>query len=512
MSHADRLWALFQSNQRSMGRFSPASGKMFTEYRGPTVQDFEVHLVGKQGIGCVPIQDDDNIRWAVIDIDNHGSDADIPIVPVDEAIIKHQLPLIACRSKSGGIHCYLFLAEKMPAGKIRALLEKWTGLVGHPGSELYPKQTRLTITASGKQQLGNWVNSPYMGGDKTERYAFKNGQKLSLEDFLKTAEKMSQTAADLSASILVDHPQAPPCIQKMMAQGVGMGMRNEGMYNATVYLRKLDPDGFQAQADQLNKSMFDKPLSSVELKRTVTSAGRPDYGYRCNEEPIRSLCDREACLKRKFGITSKEMDQHDVVSALPKFDNLVQILTDPPRWDIKIDGVSVKGIDTETLMDFRDMRRIILERLLKVVPLLKQSEWDRVLQELMPQVMKVHAPDDANPAGMIRTKLIEFVHKADLSSAGQILDERKALLRGMPVVQEYYGDRYVFFRGQDFVQFLKRSKMEELRGQSLWLAIRDMGCASVRFRVGEVPVAVWYIPVSTIDVSPVDEVIVTSEL
>src|SRR2546430_4791482 len=85
-SLADRMYKLYPSNQRSVGRFEPKTGKVRTDYRGPTVQDFVEHLEARTGVGCVPITDKNYCSWAAVDIDNHGQDEDVPIAPIDRRL------------------------------------------------------------------------------------------------------------------------------------------------------------------------------------------------------------------------------------------------------------------------------------------------------------------------------------------------------------------------------------------------------------------------------------------
>lgn len=504
MTPSERMLRLYTGNMRSMGRFDPATGKMFTEYAGPITKDFDIHIRGKQGIGVVPIMDDNNCWWAAIDIDNHDQDEDIPIAPIDQVITSLKLPLVPCRSKSGGVHAYLFLSEAVPAAKVRTMMAQFAEKLGYPTAEIFPKQSKLPIN-EGKRQMGNWINLPYMAGDETERYAVRGGHKLKLEQFLDLAEKGRVTGAELADFAAVDHPHAPPCVQKMMQKGVASGFRNEAMYQTVIYLKKMDPEGFKTRAELLNTLMYDKPLGKQELMKVVNSAGRSEYGFRCNEQPAKGLCNREECLKRQFGITSKELDKVDELSGMPKFDDLTQLMTDPPRWEFNIDGKRVGNVSTEDLLDFHTVRVAIADKLLRVIPMLKPSEWDNILRTMMENVRKVEVPDDASPSGQVRERLWEFLMKADLSSDGHNTEERKAILRGIPVVQMHDGERKIFFRGHDFIQYLKRTKSEELRGVSMWYAVKLAGGEHTKFRIGGITSHVWCLPVTKIETPDPDQ-------
>lgn len=501
----DRFKALFEGNTRSSGRFDPQKQRMHTEYAGLTREDFMAHLKGVHGVGAVPIQDDDTCLWAAIDIDNHDSDEDIPIAQVDEKIRQNNLPLVPCRSKSGGCHAYLFLEKPLPASQIRAAMTRWAAVLGYPGHEVFPKQAKLANDKEGKKQLGNWINLPYMKAAETERYAVRDGKFLSLEEFVVLAEKSRCTESQLRSFTSADHPDAPPCVQKMYANGVAQGHRNEGLYNIVVYLRKSNPEGYQNAGLEANNAVFTRPLPRAEALRTIASAGRPDYGYRCNEEPCRTLCDRPTCLTRRFGITPEDAQRLASVDAIPPFTELIKYVSEPVRWELKIDGVKVTNLPTEALLDFRAMRQIIAERLTKVVPLIKNNEWERILAPLMKEARIVEVPDDASVNGVVRDRLREFASKTDLANKGQNLDDRKALMRGMPVVAEVnidgVKDRCVVFRGQDFINYLKRTRSEELKGINLWMAMKGMGVTSIRIRAGageSPPINVWVIPVKEV--------------
>jgi hypothetical protein len=492
------MLALFKANPRSTGRFEPKTGQMFTEPKAVTAENFVLHLQGKQGVGLVPVLDDDTCWWAAIDIDNHGEDDDIPIAPLDRIVIDLQLPLMLCRSKSGGVHAYLFLSEPQKAGRIMAVMAKWAAALGHAGSEVFPKQAHLVQGKDGKRQTGNWINLPYHNADDTVRYAFRGKVKLSLDQFLDVAEKLRVTPDALNAKLMLEHAQAPPCVQRMMREGVPVGHRNEGMYNVVVYLRKAFPDDTEARALDLNKEMFSKPLVKQEAMRTIASAMKPDYGYRCNEEPVRSLCDRPTCLKRKFGITSVEVEKMEAISALPIFSDVVQYMSEPVRWEIRVDGHKVTNIGTDVLLEWKAIRQIVAEQTTKLVPMIKNQEWERILQPLMATARKIEAPDDASIAGVVRQRLKDFAAKTDLLNKGQDPEDRKALMRGMPVVQLMDGERCVVFRQHDFVSYLKRTKSEELKGVSLWFAIRGLGVQHVKMRVGQASINVWYLPVHVV--------------
>lgn len=497
-AQAARIMKMMPSNPRSSIRYNPINGKTWAEYKGLIVQDVVDHLAGKSSVGASPIMDDGTCSWAALDLDDHDSDDDVQLAPLDQKVQLAHLPLILCRSKSGSAHAYLFLARPLKAAWIRGVMARWATMIGWGGCEIFPKQAMLTPGKSGADRYGSAINFPYQNVANTKRFAFRAGKILTLDQFLETAEKLAATETDLKHLALADHPQAPPCVQRMMTEGVEAGQRNEGLYNAVVYFKKAFPDAIDEHAREFNNTAFAKPLAKAEASRTVASASRTDCFYRCHEEPIHSLCDKDACLKRKFGVSRDEYDAVAAAQSIPPFSNLVKYLSEPVKWEVDIDGKKVVGLLTRDLLEWRTMQRMIAERLMKVVPLIKDQEWHRILQPLMETARLIEAPDDASVAGLVRERLREFALRCDTTSRGETTDERKALLRGMPVVQVIDGERTIVFRGRDFVTYLKRARAEELKGIDLWFAVKNMGVGYIKMRVADTNINVWYIPISVI--------------
>lgn len=502
--NAGRMYNLFTGNTRGHGLFIVATGRTVTEHRGLVVEDIMKHLRGERSVGPIPILDDDSCHFAAIDIDNHGHEEDIPIGPIDAKIAEAKLPLIACRTKSGGVHVYFFLEKPQPALRVKSLMARWNAQLDFDRfdvrgrTEIFPKQGKLATTKDGTKQLGNYINLPYFAAEETQRYAFRGGRKLSLEEFLAAAERMRVDDTGFRVLLSADHSEAPPCVQKMFQQGVASGYRNEALYSITVYFRKADPSNVETRALDANATIFQKPLARAEAARTITSAARPDYKYRCNEEPNRSLCDREACVKRKFGISRDEHELLLAKDALPLFRELRRYATEPVRWELLINDVRVSNIATDDLLDFKRVRQLIAERLTKVVPLIKNVEWERILQPLMDSAVVVEAPDDASVTGVIRSRLIEFASKTELNKKDTPVKERVALVRGLPIVIQQDGEACVAFRAQDFIAFLKRTKSEELKGTNLWFAVKELGVGHTKVRAGDHNMNVWYMPVEEI--------------
>ena len=86
--------------------------KVLTVHEPVTLELWKKHLKGETRIGIKP-ENGDVCKWGCIDIDprNYTTFSEKKIVDI---IRENQLPLIAVRSKSGGLHLFLFLNELVP--------------------------------------------------------------------------------------------------------------------------------------------------------------------------------------------------------------------------------------------------------------------------------------------------------------------------------------------------------------------------------------------------------------
>lgn len=501
-----RFANLFKGNHRSYGKYTN-NGKAYTVKDEPYGElEFENHLRGVEGIGIVPIRDDSTCWFGALDLDAHGDAPDIDLFSLEERIREKDLPLTVCRSKSGGAHCYMFGAEPLPAKVVRATLAKWAEELGHGGCEVFPKQESLPEVVGEGRQIGNWLNLCFYDALNPNqlRYGFEGGRKIDLLHFLDIAENRRITATALVEKAETTHAEAPPCIQSMITNGVPGGQRNEALYNYVIYLKKAFPETWKDKAFDLNAKTFDEPLPHAEAKKTIVSAGRRDYRYKCKEEPCRSLCKSSICVNRKFGITPDEKNEMDM-GTYPDFGPLTKYLTDPVRWGLTVDDKEII-LSTPELMDYRRVREAIADSLTKLIPPMKNDRWQTELHKLMNIANLVEAPEEASSAGAMWDKLQEFIQKTDLSSDGTDKEARADLLHGAPVVQVTKGgDRVVYFRASDFAGFLKKSRAEELKGPNLWMAFKARGVTHERLRVGKKVVNVWAVPLGDDDKAIISE-------
>ena len=143
-----------------------------------TLELMQGHIQGEQGVGAIPINEDNKCKWGALDIDIYDLDHN----ELQARIQRQKLPLLHCRSKSGGAHLYLFLEEYEQAKVVREYLLEMAVALGNSGCEIFPKQDRIL---SERGDVGNFINLPYFNAEIPQRYCFNDKvEAMELKEFL----------------------------------------------------------------------------------------------------------------------------------------------------------------------------------------------------------------------------------------------------------------------------------------------------------------------------------------
>lgn len=480
---AEVLFELFKGLDRARGRFDLAAksrgkkveGKAALVKEGPTVGSWEAHLAGEVGLGIVPIRDDGTCRFGAIDIDVYEG---LDHAEVAARIKELKFPLVPCRSKSGGVHLYLFACEDVPAALLRNKLMEMAVALGYAGVEVFPKQSAL----AGSRDFGNWINMPYFNAAATQRWAIgPAGGQLELGQFLQLAKKLSVTAAALEQfePNADDYfPDGPPCLQALATRGFPEGSRNNALYNMAVYLRKRHGEaGWDGSLDELNQRFVRPALGHQEVAGVAKSVRKKAYEYKCKEQPICQACNREICLTREFGIRGAKNDPG------VHFGELIKIPTDPPfyLWDVNGERLELRS---EELMDQRRFHKVSFERLNVWPTMVRPDLWQKLVREKLEAMGISDAPDEASRRGHLWSLLEDFFS----SRPGGL--SRDELLMKKPWTEH----GYTFFRLTDFMQFLQQQGIRTFNEQDLWLALREKGARHGRWNIKGKEIKWWALP------------------
>lgn len=459
------------------------TGRRATVTAPVTLELWQRHLEGKDGfgIGIVPIRDDATCVFGAIDVD---------VYPVDHKEIianirRLGLPLTPGRSKSGGAHLWLFLSEPARAELVMERLREWATLLGYPQAEVFPKQARLagpedTVEDRSK---GSWINVPYNGRHST-RYVFKDDvTAMTAVEFVAHVEQVAISADDLEEfrpTVGLDAgdwlEEAPPCIQTLGVIGFG-DWQNNGLYNIAVYLKKRY--GNCDALGEYNRRFMNPMVTEAEVRQIAKSVGKRKYSYKCKDQPICAVCNRTACLTRKFGISGAANDPGVA------FGDLIKLLTDPPTWILEVNAKRIH-LSTRQLMNQVMMKEVLMAELDVVLSMIPALNWDEMLKEKLAKVVRVEVPTDATPSGQLLVHLQRFCTSRVV---GKHLDD---LLRGLPFTDEKKGR--TFFCSSDFLSYLQTHRVNGIDEKELYTILRPRDLETHIEKVKGKTLTFWSVP------------------
>lgn len=466
--------------------------------RTPVTRElWEQHLAGTLPLGIITIREDSKCVWGSIDYDVYDRDQAELLRKVEKA----RLPLVPCRSKSGGLHLFLFLTEPVEASAVIEALKDVAASIGIGGSEIFPKQRRV-LTEKG--DLGSWIIMPYFGntydGKLREQVGLRyTGAELTLEEFLRAAERQKVSPEKLQeimanrrgrktsskarngVKAVEDESEpfgdGPPCLQHLAREKVANGGRNNALFMMGIYYKKKYPNEWREHLDEANKEFLQNPGSSEDVVAIARSIERKDYEYTCTAEPMASYCDSRACRHRHYGIGSW--------GEWPEVSGLSVLRTDPAIWFVDVDGERLE-IGTADLMSYGRFQMVCMEKLQRCYRLMKQDSWLKILFEAMTNVTTIEPPPDALAGAALREAMYEFLVNRAKG------DRREDMLLGRPWENE---ERSRFeFRLKDLQKFLRRDGHDPMTRGELVREIEKMDGGHGFYNIDNHGCNYWYVP------------------
>ncbi len=457
----NKFKSIFLGLEIAYGQYQPGErgsngkqqGKAFIVRQDVTDELWTNHLEGKgAALGIIPITENNDCRWGCIDIDEYNFDH----TSLVKSIRDHKLPLIVCRSKSGGAHVFLFTQENIPASLMQSKLKEMAIILGYEGSEIFPKQTEILVE---RGDTGNFLNLPYYNEMKGLRYAINdNGDALTLEQFYIEYDKNSCTRQDVEGiktkkkKIEEAFPGGPPCLNKLATTGFGEGSRNNALFNIAVYYKQSSPDSWEDEIVKANMKFMEPPLNNNEVQQLIKSVNRKGYDkYRCKDAPINAVCQSGLCRTKRFGVGFGEEE-------MPVLGSLTKYASTPPQWFLDVDKKRIE-LKSEQLYSPNLFALACLDQANLVVPIPKPKDWKQhFLKPMMQGLQEVEPLESLNPVNELTGLLQDWT--TNRQSARTIDD----VFNKLPYTDEKR--EYTYFRMEDFYNFCKRNHWEKDKNQT----------------------------------------------
>ena len=457
----DKFKSIFSGLEIAYGQYQPGErgengkqkGKAFICRRDVTDDLWINHLKGKgPALGIIPITQNNDCRWGCIDIDEYNFNH----LELIQSIRKLNLPLIVCRSKSGGAHVFLFTKKNISASLMQSKLKQMAIILGYEGSEIFPKQTEILVE---RGDTGNFLNLPYYNEMKGLRYAFDdNGSSCTLEEFYKLYDLYSCTEEDLQnikteeKKIEEAFPGGPPCLNKLASTGFGEGSRNNALFNIAVYYKQSHPDSWEDEIVKANQKFMEPSLNNNEVQQLIKSVNRKGYDkYRCKDAPINAVCQAGLCRTKRFGVGYGEEE-------MPVLGSLTKYASKPPEWFLDVDKKRIQ-LKSEQLYSPNLFALACLDQANLIVPIPKPKDWKQhFLKPMMDGLQEVEPLESLNPVNELTNLLQDWTTNRQ---SARTLDD---ILNKLPYTDDQR--EFTYFRMEDFYNFCKRNHWEKDKNQT----------------------------------------------
>lgn len=303
----EQLFKLFEGNSDSYIKSTVSGelddrGKRITKYltvnEPLTTTQWQEHLEGKTRIGLKP-ERNNKCLWGCIDVDpssykNYNQKKYVDIIK------EYKLPLVPIKSKSGGLHIFVFFTDWADVSKVTEKLKKINDKF-FMALEIFP--------------CNKAMNMPYQNMNRSMEFAYDDDNNpLLVEAFIELAQSKKINPEDFYKLKIKEYEpedswkQYPPCVQKLIQERWTGNNRNNYLFNVLVLeMKKNNAHTVQVLeeiAHSRNAQIFHNPLPRNEVTQLSKSVHKSSYDFQCppKHPEYMPICNKELCKQRRLGI------------------------------------------------------------------------------------------------------------------------------------------------------------------------------------------------------------------
>ena len=309
------------------GTYDLSTGRARQVKRAVTDRVIFAHLQGKQPYGAYLLVGD-RTRAVVADFDVDDLEPPMDFLASAE---RYGLAAYIERSKSKGYHVWMFLDESgVSAAKARLVVRHILEEIGHPNTEVFPKQDRLDTRTT----YGNYIYAPLFGTlvpkgrtvflDPRHSLNAAADQWRFLEEVVRIREEQLDEIIEINELDQPDNRAAglptegtpprpsdrarfvfglPPCAQRMLAEGVSDYQRVT-CFRLAVQLKKaglpedLAVAALKAWAAKNRPAGEKRVIAEDEILAQVNGAYSRDYrSCGCGDPAVTPYCEPNCPLQ-----------------------------------------------------------------------------------------------------------------------------------------------------------------------------------------------------------------------
>jgi|TARA_R100001244_G_scaffold57581_1_gene48784 hypothetical protein len=491
-----------QTQSRSKNEAGKLEGRSWIIAEQLTEDKWLNHLAGKEpSLGIIPIDEKNQCTWGAIDIDTYDGFNHKVLI---KKIVENKIPLVVCKSKSGGAHVFLFVSEPVLAKDMQIKLKEIAVFLGYGDCEIFPKQIQMNPRGT-----GNFLNLPYNHPEYPGRFAYddEGNSLLSVDMFIehykrKVVSHLSMAAIEKPTTKKKndDFKEAPPCLVTLASEGFMEGTKNErpgrnvSMLQLGVYLNQRFPDTLEDKLDKYNNKYFKPPLPSREVQKIFSQIKKEKYFYKCpksvNEEGTQKLigdfalvCEKIKCQSRKFGIGNAGSNE---------LGNMKKWVSDDPVWEITHNG-KVVVLNKKQLKNHNLYVEECLSQADEFPRPITPPVWADLVQEMIDNMTEddyIHQPAEVTAKGQYLNQLQIFL----FNNKGA--KDRSDILQGMVYEHE---KGYFFFKPQSLRDFLKTKRFTKVSDSAQYKMFEEFGGSTAKFKVNNNSEHCWKVPASIME-------------
>ena len=438
---------------------------------------WQLHLSGKKRLGFKP-EKDGMCKWGAIDVDP-TSYKDYSEKKYVDIIKNYNLPLVPVKSKSGGLHLFVFFTDWAPIKDVLKKLEELNKEY-FLANEVFP--------------CNKAMNMPYFNAERTIEYGYDNNntpimvnafidlakeKRISIEDFKKL--KVSEYEVES------EWRDYPPCVQKMIQEKWPGNHRNDFLFNVLVMEMKKTDNSLNLKdlielAEKRNVECFANPLDPKEAANVARSVHKNSYQYKCPPKlnAITPICNKDLCKLRKLGIGAQIPDIKD------EFADIKYTKDTRKLWyECTFRGTHIL-FNPEDIIDQKAWRKCLAKHKIYWVTLPKPRKGPDPFELLMRYIIET-AQENQNLKYEDTLEEEQYQTLKDFFETTIEQDKFDKLKDGYTILDSK--DNYLYFKRITLDKWLDKNSKKAFKNVSE--ALKLLGCAKHDYHEGEKNV--WYV-------------------